>query len=76
MVLTAKTRVFSGLSEAVVAARWISLLVGVGSDHVASWSVVADIQLGVASSRIVVEGEAAANVRCFAPDQLKIKCKR
>lgn len=70
-ILTAKTGVFTGLGETVVRARRVTLLVGVGSNDVATRSVVANVEFGVASCGIVVERESASDFRCFAPNQLK-----
>lgn len=69
-ILTAKTGIFNGVTEAIVVARGVAFLVRVGSDDIAARAIVAYVQLGIAPSLIVVEGEAAADFGSLTPYKL------
>lgn len=68
--LTTKTAVLLWVTEAEIAAGGLSLFIGLDSDDVSSGPVVANVDLGVASRRVVVKSESAAYVRRLAPYKL------
>lgn len=49
----------------------VSFFIGVGSDHVPTGTIVADVQLGVSAQRVEVESVSATHVRGLAPYKLK-----
>lgn len=73
IIFTAKAGVFDGFGEAVVGAWWVALLVWFGSNDVTARTVVAHVELGVASDGVVVECKTTAYFRCLAPNQLQEK---
>lgn len=75
-ILTAQAVVFTRFSETMGTARGVALLVGVGSDHVATRSVVAHVELGVSTLGVIVIRVSATHVRSLAPNQLKQTMKQ